>query len=268
MPKSMSSYEFCEAQISKRPVRISGKHYGMAIIFFTPKIGERNINISSLTCEFLQVIDRGEWGKEEVSYSVEASSSSNRKYREFYFETDCDAYELKFLPPEGLKLGLIQIYFDPSPIDRSSGVEFSNLPGDYQNKPQPPVEDCDDESTEIMHQPQLKPTTYQQTKPVRDTFTIDPAAPSCLFVADSRREQLIFKSLDSSTANFKVVVFDRTYGYPAQFGTPYADIDNELFDEILPGSSLVVDGHLAKSDIYVFASTDLAKINITITELK
>jgi hypothetical protein len=127
MPKSMSSYESCETQISNRPVRISGKHYGMAIIFFTPKIGERNTNISSLTCEFLQVIDRGEWGKEEVSYSVEASSSSNRKYREFYFETDCDSYELKFIPPTGLKLGLLEIYFDPD-YSTSSAMSPSNNP--------------------------------------------------------------------------------------------------------------------------------------------
>jgi hypothetical protein len=247
-------------------VKISGKHYGMAIIFFTPKIGERNIDLSSLTCEFLQIIDRGEWGKEEVSYTLEASISSNRKYREFYFETDCESYELKFLPPQGLKLGIIQIYFDPTPISRS---DFSN-PQTFndRNRPDPIGDDCLDESCETMNHPELKPSTYQLTKQARNTFTIDPEAPSHLFVADSRRKQLIFKSLDSSTANFKVVIFDRTHGYPAELGTPYTDIHNELLDEILPGGSLVVDRELAQSDIYVFASVDLAKINVTITELK
>ncbi len=266
----MSSYESCVSQISSRPVKISGKHYGMAIIFFTPKIGERNIDLSSLVCEFLQIIDRGEWGKEEVSYSLEASTSSNRKYREFYFETDCDSSELKFLPPAGLKMGIIEIFFDPTPIylnSPSSGFSDPQLP-DYQNRPNPVDRDCLDESIEPMNQPVLKPSTYQQTKQARATFTIDPEAPSHLFVADSHREQLIFKSLDSSTANFKVVVFDRTHGYPAELGTAYADIHTDLFDEIVPGGNLIVDGYLAKSDIYVFASIDLAKINVTITELK
>jgi hypothetical protein len=244
----------------------------MAIIYFTPKIGEKNIDLTFLTCEFVQIIDRGEWGKEEVSYSVEASSASNRKYREFYFETDCDSYELKFMPPVGLKLGIIEIYFDPTPIySRSSNPGFDNpRPVDRSEPPDLPCGDDhnDDDDNDMRHYPEPEPITYHVTKQVRNTFTIDPDAPSHLFVADKHREQLILKSSSSSTANFKAVVFDRTHGYPAELGTTYANIHNELFDEILPGGSLVIDGSLAKSDIYIFASIDMAKINITITELK
>ena len=112
MPKPLSSYKLCETQISSRPVTISGGTYSNAVIFFTPKIGDKNIDITTLNCEFIQIIDRGEWGKEEVTDSLVASSTSNRKYREFYFDTDCDSYELKFIPPVGLKLGIIQVYFD------------------------------------------------------------------------------------------------------------------------------------------------------------
>jgi hypothetical protein len=129
MLKSPFQYINCETSISSRPVRVSGETYGSAVIFFTPKIGDRNIDLTTLTCEFVQIVDRGEWGKEEVSYSVEASSSSNRKYREFSFENDCDSYELKFIPPPGLKLGIIEVFFDPDTIyTNSSTMSPSNNP--------------------------------------------------------------------------------------------------------------------------------------------
>jgi hypothetical protein len=129
MLKSPSQYINCETSISSRPVRVSGETYGSAVIFFTPKIGDRNIDITALTCEFVQIIDRGEWGKEEVSYSVAASSSSNRKYHEFSFENECDSYELKFIPPSGLKLGIIEVFFDPDTIYTNSSSKM----GDFNN---------------------------------------------------------------------------------------------------------------------------------------
>lgn len=117
MPKPISRYDLSRTEISSRSVTILGQNYGSAIIYFTPKIGEKNVDIKSLSCEFVQIIDRGEWGKEEVRFSVEASSSTNRKYRQFYFENDGDSYELKFLPTQGLKLALIEVYFDPDSIN-------------------------------------------------------------------------------------------------------------------------------------------------------
>jgi hypothetical protein len=199
----------------------------------------------------------------QESYLVPVSLPNKERFVDLNLDLSLPI-SLEFVAPAGLKQGKLEVFCFKSTID---------LP-DFQPQSNPTYSDPDeidieqDLEPETMNHPELKPSTYQLTKQARNTFTIDPEAPSHLFVADSRRKQLIFKSLDSSTANFKVVIFDRTHGYPAELGTPYTDIHNELLDEILPGGSLVVDQELAQSDIYVFASVDLAKINVTITELK
>jgi hypothetical protein len=108
--------------------------------------------------------------------------------------------------------------------------------------------------------------TYSITKQLRNVYTVDPFAPSLLFQANPSRKLLMFKSPLTSLAKFKIVAFDRAIGHPANFGATYASIETELFGEILPGGTLVLDNILATADIYGFADIDLAPIKITISE--
>lgn len=113
-----------------------------------------------------------------------------------------------------------------------------------------------------------KTITYQIGRQVKCIYTVDPLIPSLIFQAANKCKSLIFKSSELSTARFKVIAFDRSKGEPADRGASYSSIQNHLFGEILPGGSMTLDGDLCTSDIYIFSSTDLALINVTITELQ
>jgi hypothetical protein len=237
------------------------------IIRFFPTFGTQDY--SGTLVYSVKIPGFGTYSQE--SYEVPSSLPNNERFINLEVNTNLPI-SLEFTCPAGVKQARLEVFCFNSNIelpDFYPSSPFSDVNStDRPNRQQPIDDDCLEESEIMRYQHQPKPSTYQQTKEARDRFTIDPAAPSCLFVADAQRDQLIFKSPDTSTARFKVIAFDRTHGYPAELGTVYADINNELFDEIQPGGTLVVDGNLAKSDIYVFASIDLAKINITITELK
>jgi hypothetical protein len=117
--RSIDDYIHTRIQLGRSAAYTADVNFHSAIIFFTPKIVDKGIDPNGLSCEMVQVIDRGDWGKEDVESNIEASSLSNRKFREFYLKAECESYTLKFIPPLGLKLGLIDIYFDQ---------DFDNMP--------------------------------------------------------------------------------------------------------------------------------------------
>jgi hypothetical protein len=118
MLRPPSEYQLSKIQLSSQVARINNLIFDSAIIFFVPKVADKKVDITNLQCTIVQITDRGEWGKEETSFTVDASSSTNRKHRVFDLTTDAE-YTLKIVPPPELRMGLLEIYFDP---------EHSNLP--------------------------------------------------------------------------------------------------------------------------------------------
>jgi hypothetical protein len=113
MIRPPADYQLTKVDLSSRTQKIGSFHFDSAIIFFVPKVADKGIDITTLICTIVQVIDRGEWGKEEVSFTVDASSLSNRKHRLFDLMADAP-YDLKLIPPPELRLGILEIYFDPN----------------------------------------------------------------------------------------------------------------------------------------------------------
>ena len=113
MLRSPSEYESTRVELSNRVAKINNLFFDRAIIFFTPKVAAKGVDIANLQCTIVQITDRGEWGKEEETFTVDASSFSNRKYREFDLFTDAE-YSLKIIPPPELRMGFLEIYFDPN----------------------------------------------------------------------------------------------------------------------------------------------------------
>jgi hypothetical protein len=113
MLKPPSEYVLTKINLVSQPAKIDNLAYDRAIILFTPKVADKGIDLASLTCTIVQITDRGEWGKEEESFTVDASSPNNRKRREFDMTTDAE-YSLKIIPPPGLRMGILEIYFDPT----------------------------------------------------------------------------------------------------------------------------------------------------------
>jgi hypothetical protein len=121
MLRPPSDYELTKVNLSSQSAKIDDLYFDSAIIFFIPKVADKGVDLTNLQCTIVQIIDRGEWGKEEVSFTVEASSFSNRKRREFYLSADAK-YSLKIIPPSELRMGILEIYFDPT------FNSFDNLP--------------------------------------------------------------------------------------------------------------------------------------------
>jgi hypothetical protein len=124
MLKPPSEYERVETQLSSRSTKIDNLYFDSAIIFFIPKVADKGVNLASLSCTITQITDRGEWGKEEEDFTVEASSFSNRKYREFDLTTNA-VYSMKINPPPELRMGILEIYFDPT-IQNTSNMGTNN----------------------------------------------------------------------------------------------------------------------------------------------
>jgi hypothetical protein len=113
MLKPPSEYVLTKINLVSQLAKIDNLAYDRAIILFTPKVADKGLDLASLTCTIVQITDRGEWGKEEESFTVDASSPNNRKRREFDLTTDAE-YSLKIIPPPGLRMGILEIYFDPT----------------------------------------------------------------------------------------------------------------------------------------------------------
>jgi WD40 repeat protein len=113
MLRPPSEYESTRVELSNRVAKVENLYFDSAIIFFTPKVANKGVDLASLQCTIVQITDRGEWGKEEETFTVDASSISNRKYRTFDLNTDAE-YSLKILPPPELRMGILEIYFDPN----------------------------------------------------------------------------------------------------------------------------------------------------------
>jgi hypothetical protein len=112
MLRPPSEYESTKISLSSHVAKINNLFFDSAIIFFVPKVANKGVDLASLQCTIVQITDRGEWGKEEESFTVDASSFSNRKYRSFDLTTDAE-YSLKIIPPPELRMGILEIYFDP-----------------------------------------------------------------------------------------------------------------------------------------------------------
>jgi hypothetical protein len=112
MLRPPSEYEVTKVQLSSRVAKINNLSFDSAIIFFVPKVADPRVDLASLQCTIVQITDRGAWGKEEETFTVDASSFENRKYREFDLTTDAE-YSLKIIPPPELRMGILEIYFDP-----------------------------------------------------------------------------------------------------------------------------------------------------------
>jgi hypothetical protein len=119
MLRPPSDYQLTKVQLSSHSTKINNLFFDSAIIFFTPKVADKKVDISTLNCTIVQIIDRGEWGKEEVPFTVDASSFSNRKHREFDLTADAE-YSLKIIPPPELRMGILEVYFDPNHSNLSS----------------------------------------------------------------------------------------------------------------------------------------------------
>jgi hypothetical protein len=115
MLRPPSDYQLSKVQLSSHSTKIDNLLFETAIIFFVPKVANKGVDLTTLDCEIVQIIDRGEWGKEEVSFTVDASSFSNRKRREFDLTADAE-YSLKIVPPPELRMGILEIYFDPDSL--------------------------------------------------------------------------------------------------------------------------------------------------------
>ena len=115
MLRPPSEYESTRVELSNRVAKVENLYFDSAIIFFTPKVANKGVDLASLQCTIVQITDRGEWGKEEETFTVEASSISNRKYRLFDLNTDAE-YSLKILPPPELRMGILELYFDPTQL--------------------------------------------------------------------------------------------------------------------------------------------------------
>jgi hypothetical protein len=113
MLRPPSDYQLSKIQLSSHVARVNNLLFDSAIIFFIPKVADKGVDIANLQCTIVQITDRGEWGKEEVSFTVDASSFNNRKYRLFDLITDAE-YTLKIIPPPELRMGILEIYFDPN----------------------------------------------------------------------------------------------------------------------------------------------------------
>jgi hypothetical protein len=123
MLKPPSDYQLTKVSLTNRSTKINNLFFDSAIIFFTPKVADKGVDISTLVCTIVQIIDRGEWGKEEVPFTVDASSFSNRKHREFDLTADAE-YSLKIIPPPELRMGILEIYFDPT--TKNTMAQFNN----------------------------------------------------------------------------------------------------------------------------------------------
>jgi hypothetical protein len=108
--------------------KIDNLFFDSAIIFFVPKVADKGVDLANLQCTIVQITDRGEWGKEEETFTVDASSFDNRKYRSFDLNTDAE-YSLKIIPPPELRMGILEIYFDPT-ISTQSNMAVVNNPSD------------------------------------------------------------------------------------------------------------------------------------------
>lgn len=126
MLKPPSEYEFTTISLSSRAAKIDNLFFDSAIIFFVPKVADKGVDLASLQCTIVQITDRGEWGKEEETFTVDASSFDNRKYRSFDLNTDAE-YSLKIIPPPELRMGILEIYFDPT-ISTQSNMAIVNNP--------------------------------------------------------------------------------------------------------------------------------------------
>jgi hypothetical protein len=113
MLKPPSEYESTRIELSNRVAKVDNLFFDSAIIFFTPKVADKGISLTNLQCTIVQITDRGAWGKEEETFTVDASSFSNRKYRLFDLTTDAE-YSLKIIPPSELRMGILEIFFDPT----------------------------------------------------------------------------------------------------------------------------------------------------------
>jgi hypothetical protein len=113
MLRPPSDYESTRIDLSNRVAKVENLDFDSAIIFFTPKVADKGVNLANLQCTIVQITDRGAWGKEEETFTVDASSFSNRKYRLFDLTTDAK-YSLKITPPPELRMGILEIYFDPT----------------------------------------------------------------------------------------------------------------------------------------------------------
>lgn len=125
MLRPPSDYKFTKVNLTSHQTKIDNLLFDTAIIFFVPKVADKGVDLTTLDCEIVQIIDRGEWGKEEVSFTVDASSFSNRKRREFDLTADAE-YSLKIVPPPELRMGILEIYFDPNHYNHS-GIHLSNM---------------------------------------------------------------------------------------------------------------------------------------------
>ena len=115
MLRPPSDYKLTKVDLTSHPTKINNLLFDTAVILFVPKVANKGVDLTTLVCEIVQIIDRGEWGKEEVSFTVDASSFSNRKRREFDLTADAE-YSLKILPPPELRMGILEIYFDPDSL--------------------------------------------------------------------------------------------------------------------------------------------------------
>jgi hypothetical protein len=122
MLRPPSEYESTRIEISSRVAKVENLHFDSAIIFFTPKVADKGVNLANLQCTIVQITDRGAWGKEEETFTVDASSLSSRKYRLFDLTTDA-IYSLKIIPPPELRMGFLEIYFDPT----QSNIHLSQM---------------------------------------------------------------------------------------------------------------------------------------------
>jgi hypothetical protein len=121
MLRPPSEYESTRVELSNRVAKVENLYFDSAIIFFTPKVADKGVNLANLQCTIVQITDRGAWGKEEETFTVEASSLSNRKYRTFDLTTDAE-YSLKIIPPPELRMGILEIHFDPNQSNSYMGV--------------------------------------------------------------------------------------------------------------------------------------------------
>jgi hypothetical protein len=122
MLRPPSEYESTRIELSNRVAKVENLYFDSAIIFFTPKVANKGVDLTNLQCTIVQITDRGAWGKEEETFTVDASSFNNRKYRLFDLTTDAE-YSLKIIPPPELRMGILEIYFDPN----QSNIHLSTM---------------------------------------------------------------------------------------------------------------------------------------------
>jgi hypothetical protein len=127
MLRPPSEYELAKISLSSHVAKLENLFFDRAIIFFVPKVADKGVDLASLQCTIVQITDRGTWGKEEESFTVEASSFDNRKYREFDLTTDAE-YSLKLIPPKELRMGYLEIYFDPNHYNYQNIMATTNNP--------------------------------------------------------------------------------------------------------------------------------------------